>query len=380
MTFLKRLRISTKIFCTLGLFIALDAIITVIGVYEIDNLAAGTQNLVNRQAAALHLIGTAQEHMTRMHQLVFQMNDDISKVAPLQAQFQSENDELNAKMVALRPIVVDDSDAGVTDMVLFERALEAAHRYYRMEGQYHTLLMSNKLPEAEALLISTGVSRFDDADGAFDQLISDHVRAFAAAAGDAKRQAAETRFAMMGLSLLGLLLATGLGTIIVRREIVSPLADMTFAMKRLADGDLQASARGGERGDEIGDLARAFGVFRQAAIDKAKAERDAVGQRELIESERRKHDEVRAAIAKEQADVVRALGAGLSRLAAGDLSFRLNEVFPNAYEKVREDFNAAVGRLLEVMKQIRTSAFGIRAGADEISQAADDLSRRTEQQ
>ncbi len=65
---------------------------------------------------------------------------------------------------------------------------------------------------------------------------------------------------MIAIIVLGLLAALTLGILIVRREIVAPLADMTFAMKRLADGDLQASARGGERGDEIGDLARAFGT------------------------------------------------------------------------------------------------------------------------
>ncbi|HSZ11909.1 MAG TPA: methyl-accepting chemotaxis protein [Rhizomicrobium sp.] len=380
MTFLKRLRISTKIFFTLALFVVLNLVLNVIGAYEINNLAVGAQNIVNHEAAALHLTGSAQEHMTRMHQLAFQLNDDITKMAPLQARFQSEYDELNSDMESLRRIIASGGDSNVSDLELFERALEAAHRYDRMEVQYHAFLAADKLSDAETLILSTGISRFDEADGAFDRLVENHEQSLAAAAAQAKREASETQMLMMVLSLAGILLATGIGVILVRREIVAPLADMTFAMKRLADGDLQASARGGERGDEIGDLARAFGIFRQAAIDKAKAERDAAEQRSLIESERRKHDDVRIAIAKEQADMVRALGAGLSRLAAGDLSFRLNDAFPNAYEKVREDFNAAVGRLLEVMKQVRTSVFGIRAGADEISQAADDLSRRTEQQ
>src|SRR5580692_7310168 len=231
MTFLKRLRISTKIFFTLALFVVLNLVLNVIGAYEINNLAVGAQNIVNHEATALHLTGSAQEHMTRMHQLVFQMNDDVAKIAPLQDRFESEYKQLNSDMAALRPIIADAVDFNVSDLELFERALESSHRYERMEGQYHAFLTGNKLPEAETLLLSTGVSRFDEADSAFDQLVESHV------------------------------------------EIMAPLADMTFAMKRLADGDLQASARGGERGDEIGDLARAFGIFRQAAIDKAKAER-----------------------------------------------------------------------------------------------------------
>ena len=380
MDFLRRMRISTKIFCTLGLFVALSVGLTALGAYQLDDLAAGTQHLVDHEAAALHLAGMAHEHMTRMHQLAFQLNDDSEKIAPLQLKFQDEYDALNSDMAALHIVMSSDVDSTASDAALYDRAVAGIDQYYNAETQYYHLLVEKNGSAAEALLLSTGVPAFDKVDGAFDGLVASHVRALAIAAARAKEEAANTRWLMTIASTLGLLLALGIGLFVVRREIVAPLGDMTEAMKRLAAGDLDANAEGRERGDEIGDLAQAFGIFRQAAIDKMLAESEAAKQRAVLETERRAHDDVRANIAREQADVVGALGAGLSRLAAGDLSFRLTKAFPEAYEKLRDDFNAAVAQLLDAMLHIRASALGIRAGADEISQAADDLSRRTEQQ
>lgn len=99
-----------------------------------------------------------------------------------------------------------------------------------------------------------------------------------------------------------------------------------------------------------------------------------------IENDRRAAEAERAARAEEQAKVVRGLADGLGRLAEGDLTARIEQPFPGEYEKLRADFNEAMGTLQEAMKTIVVNAGGIRSGAGEISQAADDLSRRTEQQ
>ena len=72
--------------------------------------------------------------------------------------------------------------------------------------------------------------------------------------------------------------------------------------------------------------------------------------------------------------------AGLPRLSAGDLAFRLNEKFAQEYEVLRADFNMAVSKLQDAMKAIAVNTQGVRAGSAEMTQASDDLARRTEQQ
>jgi methyl-accepting chemotaxis protein len=95
---------------------------------------------------------------------------------------------------------------------------------------------------------------------------------------------------------------------------------------------------------------------------------------------RRTQDEASASIAQAQAVVVDSLAGGLVQLAAGDLGYRLTQSFPSGYQKLRDDFNAAMDQLQEAMKLVKASAFQIRIGTGEISQSADDLSRRTELQ
>jgi methyl-accepting chemotaxis protein len=88
----------------------------------------------------------------------------------------------------------------------------------------------------------------------------------------------------------------------------------------------------------------------------------------------------RVARAAEQANVVNGLAEALGHLADGNLTARISQPFPGEYEKLRSDFNEAMGKLQDAMKTIIVNAGGIHSGAGEISQASDDLSRRTEQQ
>ena len=88
----------------------------------------------------------------------------------------------------------------------------------------------------------------------------------------------------------------------------------------------------------------------------------------------------KAAEERTQQMVVGSIGVGLSKLAEGDLTYRMNDDLPPAYLRLLEDFNGAMDKLQEAMKVITVNADGMTSGAGEISQAADDLSRRTEQQ
>ncbi len=92
------------------------------------------------------------------------------------------------------------------------------------------------------------------------------------------------------------------------------------------------------------------------------------------------HAAERQQVQIEQDKVVEALAAGLSRLASGDLTARIDAVMEGRYLKVKEDFNAALAQMQTVMTTIASAADGINHGADEIAVASHDLSRRTEQQ
>jgi methyl-accepting chemotaxis protein len=99
-----------------------------------------------------------------------------------------------------------------------------------------------------------------------------------------------------------------------------------------------------------------------------------------IELERARNEQEREATQARQTQAVTEVAQGLSRLAAGDLTYQITARLADEYVQLQTDFNNAIDRLHEVMGAIVGAAGGIRNGTGEISQAADEMSRRTEQQ
>ncbi|ALL15111.1 methyl-accepting chemotaxis protein [Caulobacter henricii] len=199
-------------------------------------------------------------------------------------------------------------------------------------------------------------------------------------------RSAEQRKALVAATstlVVGGALAVGIAVLmgwLLTNAIAAPVTAMTATMRRLADGDNEVTVPAVGRKDEIGGMAAAVLTFKQAAVEKLRLAADAEGQRRQAEQERHANDAGRAALASEQSGVVARLGEGLESLAQGDLTFCLDDVFPESYRKLQNDFNMAMDRLAETMGVINGAAGGISAGSGEISHAADDLARRTEQQ
>ena len=82
----------------------------------------------------------------------------------------------------------------------------------------------------------------------------------------------------------------------------------------------------------------------------------------------------------EQMGVVEALRIGLEHLASGDLGSRIERVFPPQYEQLRTDFNNAASTLGAAMRVVIDNAHSIDGEVNEITNAASDLSQRTERQ
>jgi methyl-accepting chemotaxis protein len=180
-------------------------------------------------------------------------------------------------------------------------------------------------------------------------------------------------------SLLSVALSVLMGAFL-SSAIAKPVSAMTDAMGKLASGDTDVDVPAVGRKDEVGRMAAAVQHFKDAAIEKARLEADSAEQRRSADATRQTNDAERAATAAEQNKVVEGLALGLERLAAGVLTFRLNDTFPSHYEQLRADFNRAMDTLQSTMREVSVNATAVRSGAGEITSASDDLSRRTEQQ
>ncbi|MCW6510353.1 methyl-accepting chemotaxis protein [Lichenifustis flavocetrariae] len=191
-----------------------------------------------------------------------------------------------------------------------------------------------------------------------------------------------TRFSLIvngTISVLVLLASLLVGWLYVGRVVIQRLTRLSSAMDHLAAGSRTVTVDTAGQ-DEVAAMAAAVEIFRSNLIkgDALAAET----ARLAAEQERvREHaDRERAEAARCQSEVVDGLAAGLTRLAQGDLTGLITQPFPDGYDGLRRDFNAALDQLRTVVSAIVSDADTLRSGTGEISTATDDLSRRTEQQ
>lgn len=181
----------------------------------------------------------------------------------------------------------------------------------------------------------------------------------------------------VGLSFLAII---GLSLYIASRGITGPLDQLRRRMTSLATGETQEAVAGMDRRDEIGRMAEAVTVFRDNAIERIRLESEAEANRSLSETERLQREADNARAAAEVKFAVDSLAGALSRLADGDVSYRIDRAFTETLDQVRHDFNNSADKLQTALMAVAHNARGIDAGANEIKSAADDLAKRTEQQ
>ncbi|GEO86074.1 MULTISPECIES: methyl-accepting chemotaxis protein [Alphaproteobacteria] len=164
-------------------------------------------------------------------------------------------------------------------------------------------------------------------------------------------------------------------------QLVSrPLARLASVTSRLANGDLNVTIDKGGK-DEIGRMAEAMQVFREAAIANQRLQTEAEESRARAEADRIATQERAEAEAAERLRIATSgLAHGLKRLAAGELSFQLDEAFAPDFEALRHDFNQSVRQLNTTLAAITNSVATIETGTNEIASGTDHLSKRTEQQ
>ncbi|WP_181242643.1 methyl-accepting chemotaxis protein [Caulobacter vibrioides] len=193
--------------------------------------------------------------------------------------------------------------------------------------------------------------------------------------GERQQTAIVTAIAALAIGGIALITIAMLAARSLSRSIARPITTLTAAMTQLARGDNDISVDA-NRGDELGDMARAVLVFRDAALAKAEADR----AKEAADRAKAEADRAKLGAEAAQRRVVETLDTALAALASGDLTHVIASPFEPEYERLRQSFNSAVEGLEQSISGVARSAKTVRSGAAEIYTASEDLSRRTEQQ
>ena len=166
--------------------------------------------------------------------------------------------------------------------------------------------------------------------------------------------------------------------------MVASLSGPYFAtierLEGLSEGDLQSPVRFTERTNCTGRAARAIQTLRDDGLDRLRLQADAARHGEQMDARVAQLTTAFDRKAEDQTRTVHALAEALDALAAGDLTARMPDALADDYAKLRSDFNGAMNALQTAMSGVIGNVQGMSNGVREITGAADDLSRRTEQQ
>ena len=171
-----------------------------------------------------------------------------------------------------------------------------------------------------------------------------------------ERQSTVITMAWVALGL-GAAILIGLALVLARgltRSIARPIVDLTRAVTDLSRGATDIDIPGTGRNDELGAMAQAMLVFRDAAQER---------QRTVAERE----------------EAMARIGQQLAAVAQSDLTVRLHGM-PPAFQQLAEDFNVAMERLAGAMGAVNESIGTINLTSSEIEHAMTDLASRSEDQ
>lgn len=199
-------------------------------------------------------------------------------------------------------------------------------------------------------------------------------------------------------------------------HLCRPLRFMSGTLSELANGNLDAENRGTERGDELGDVARAIESFREKSImiaSMTEEEKEAAIKRredrtEMMQSLQSAFgtvvsaavsgdftkrvdvtfsDDELNALAASVNELVETVDRGitetgdvLSALADTDLTQRIDGQYEGSFLKLKDDTNALADKLTDIMGQLRETSGGLKTATSEILAGANDLSERTTRQ
>ncbi|MGR6431358.1 methyl-accepting chemotaxis protein [Rhizobium sp. PAMB 3174] len=374
---MKRLSIKaslTAVFASIAIISAALGYIAINGLATTNNATTEISTNWLPSVELVNTINTATSDF-RIGEGAHIMSTNEAEMAAAEADIKAVGDSIVTLRKKYEALISSDHERQVYEQFSKEWA-----DYLVLHEKLLTLSRANQNEEAAKLFKGQMDTDYDAASNLLVELIKinhDGSEQAYASSGEAYSSTRVIMFSALGF--VGLVVFGSM--IFAMTGIARPINRITDAMKALAGGDTASEVPFAGRADEIGSMAGAVEVFRQAAIANKRLEAEAEENRRKAEADRIASQEKAEADAAERLRVATSgLAAGLKRLAAGDLAFQLTEAFAPDFEALRHDFNQSVSQLGAAMSSIAGTASSIDNGTREIAAGANDLSKRTEQQ
>jgi methyl-accepting chemotaxis protein len=342
----------------------------------------------------------------------------LNHVKPL-AEAQSRIAELRKQYDERREFWLGSSLEATMKQKLTERSHTHAARFWSLIDRDLFPAIERKDDAAARQAYSELTEKYQAHRAVIDEIVTDSEAMTKAVEAAAAEQEIIARWSTRGVDVVLLMLLV-LGIVTIIRNMVSPLVRITAVMRSMAGGNFTETIPSTERHDEIGEMANALVVFRDAAIAKTRLESEARDQQTQAEAERRAATAklmeefdaavggvMRAAMAGDfsqrvplagKEGVVRNLAEALntmcnnvgkafddvvrmfSALSEGNLTQRITTDYEGAFATLKQNANMTAQRLSETVTEIKAAAQEVSSASAEIATSTTDLSQRNEEQ
>jgi methyl-accepting chemotaxis protein len=251
---LKNIKIGTKLITSYVMIAVLCAVVGVIGMTQIKQIAKADTKLYEKMTVPLGYV----THLSTYFQLVrVSLRDFI---------YARDNEEKQKKLGQLYDYkakfdkemeLYDKTIISKEDEVLMDKAVKMFDYYLSFMPQAEKYVMSSELDSAVALLKSDAWYKAAvDIDDAMTELVAYNVDAAMQTSNDNKAAANSASLVMIIIGVIAIVLALFIG-VTISRGITIPLAKGVKLAETLAEGNLQATIDVDQK-DEIGVLAIAL--------------------------------------------------------------------------------------------------------------------------
>ena len=463
MNFFSNMKVSTKLAAASFLIIALVAAIVGSQVWGSAQVKKATDNVVRRAALARAIlqakagveamqVGAFRVQLARNSKELAQGQGKVFSGA--KAATDAVNDALNRSSLKTTQATLNDFKEKIGDFndnasnlvgvqqELFNLQQQREQKKndlaatVSLEKQIADLqAQASKIAFTDMAPVAAGIS---ETAGKLAKAVSGRMDQNAVQAADTLRL---VKYVGLGISLPVILLLIG-AAFMGNSSIARPLRRLVASLKQMAEGE-DVEITGTERGDEIGDTARAVNQIKvmlaekarreaeqKAAADKAQAQRDA--EQAARTAEEKAEQEKRAAAERDAAmqqaadefqaavgGIVDAAVAGdfsqrvdldgkeglvlnvgtainslcenvaralddvvgmLNALSAGDLTQRITADYQGSFALLKDNANMTAERIAGIVSDIKSASSEVTNASMEITQSTTDLSQRTEEQ
>jgi len=174
------------------------------------------------------------------------------------------------------------------------------------------------------------------------------------------------------IALTGLIavIAASAGMILmVRRRVCKPIVDLTATMTRLASGNVSDEISGAERGDEIGAMAAAVGVFKDNMIAA-----------ERLSAEKASENDVKMRRVQVLDELTRAFEAKVSELVGGlSAASSVMEDTARSMSSTASATNRQAGIVAAASEQTSTNVQTVASATEELTSSIAEIGRQVAQ-